>query len=458
MPTVASNRYITEGVIWKQILRFFFPILLGSFFQQLYNTADAVIVGRALGTEALASVGASSPILNLVYGFFIGISSGATVILSQAYGAGDRERVKKALHTAMALALTLGGIITVAGVLLAPQVLSLIGTPENCMKDAIVYCRIYFGGAAASMVYNMGAGILRAMGDSRRPMIFLIVCCFVNIAADMLFIYVFQMGIAGAALATILAQLISAVLVFVVLMRQSGESKLEPKQIRSHKNLLISMLRIGIPAGIQLMMFDFSNLIVQSSINSFGDTTIAAWIAYGKTDAWTWQISGALGVSVTTFVGQNFGAQKYDRVRRSVWVCMGLGVAMVGLLSVLEFTGREFLLGIFTTDPEVIRIGGQMMVCIVLWNAIFIPIEVFAGTMRGTGYALQPTLIMCLSVCLFRILWILLAVKRWHTVFVLCLAYPISWVLCVLTFCVFYLKGDWLHGRIKALGMTPEKR
>ena len=455
MPTVTSNRHITEGVIWKQILLFFFPILLGSFFQQLYNTVDAIIVGRALGTEALASVGASSPILNLVNGFFLGIASGATVILSQAYGAGDRDRVNKTLHTAMALALTLGVVITVVGILMAPQVLALIGTPENCMEDAVTYCRIYFGGAAASMVYNMGAGILRAMGDSRRPMFFLLVCCLVNIVGDLLFIYVFQMGIAGAALATILSQLISALLVLTVLMKQPGEGKLELKQIRFHKNLLFSMLRIGIPAGIQLMMFDFSNLIVQSSINSFGDTTIAAWIAYGKTDAWTWQISGALGVSVTTFVGQNFGAQKYDRVRRSVWVCMGLGIAMVGTLSILEFTFREFLLGIFTTDSEVIRIGAEMMMYIVLWNTIFIPIEVLAGTMRGTGYALPPTVIMCVCVCLFRILWILFAVDRWHTIFALCLAYPISWVLCVLTFAVFYIKGSWLHGRIKALGMPP---
>ena len=458
MPSVASNRQIIHGVIWKQILLFFFPILLGSFFQQLYNTVDAIIVGRALGTEALASVGASSPILNLVYGFFIGISSGATVILSQTYGAGDRERSQKALHTAIALALMLGAVIAVAGVALAPQVLTLIGTPENCMEDAVLYCRVYFGGAVASMVYNMGAGILRAMGDSRRPMLFLMLCCFVNIAADLLFIYVFRMGVAGAALATILSQLISALLILSVLMKPSEEGKLELKQIRFHKALLASMLRIGVPAGIQLMMFDFSNLIVQSSINSFGDATIAAWTAYSKTDAWTWQISGALGVSVTTFVGQNFGAQKYDRVRRSIWVCMGLGIAMLGSLSVLEFTFREVLLGIFTTDPEVIRIGSQMMACVVLWNAIFVPIEVFAGAMRGTGYSLQPTLIMCLSVCLFRIGWILVVVERWHSVVTLCMAYPISWVLCVLTFYVFYLKGDWLHGRIKALGMTPEIR
>ena len=458
MPLGASNRQITEGVIWKQILLFFFPILLGTFFQQLYNTVDAIIVGRALGKEALASVGASSPILNLVYGIFIGISSGATVILSQCYGAGDRDGVQKALHTGIALAMTLGTVIAIAGILLAPQILLLIGTPENCMDGAVTYSRIFFGGAVGSMMYNMGSGILRAMGDSRRPMIFLMISCFINIAADLLFICVFNMGIAGAALATILSQMFSAILILAALMNQPDGYKLELHQVRFHKKLLFPILRIGVPAGIQLMMFDLSNLIVQSSVNSFGDAAMAAWTAYGKADGITWQISGAFGVSVTTFVGQNFGAQKYDRIRRSVWVCMGLGIAMVGGLSILEYTFREPLLGIFTTDPEVIRIGAEMMSCIVLTNAIFIPIEVFAGTMRGTGYALQPTLIMCVCVCLFRILWILLAVSHRHTITMLCLAYPISWILCSAVFFVFYLSGHWLHSRINALGLAPEVR
>lgn len=453
-----SNRQIIEGVIWKQILLFFVPILLGTFFQQLYNTVDAIIVGRALGKEALASVGASSPILNLVYGFFMGISSGATVILSQFYGAGDRDGVQKAMHTGIALALTLGVIIAAAGILLAPQILALIGTPENCMEDAVTYCRIFFFGAVGSMLYNMGSGILRAMGDSRRPMIYLMICCFVNIGGDLLFIYVFRMGVAGAALATILSQWISAILIVAALRKQQAGQKLELKEIRFHRNLLLPILRVGIPAGIQLMMFDLSNLIVQSSVNSFGDAAVAAWTAYGKTDGITWQISGAFGVSVTTFVGQNFGAQKYDRIRRSVWVCMGLGIAMVGALSIGEYYFRDFLLGIFTTDPEVIRIGSEMMSCIVLTNSIFIPIEVFAGTMRGTGYAVAPTVIMCVCVCLFRILWVVLAVSQWHTVTMLCLAYPMSWVLCSAVFYGFYLSGHWLHSRIEALGMAPEAR
>ena len=454
---ISSNRRITEGVIWKQLLLFLFPILLGSFFQQMYNTVDTVIVGRFVGTGALAAVGASGPILSLINGFFLGVSTGATVILSQYCGAGDREGISKALHTGIALALALGLIIAVLGMGLAPKILRLIGTPESCLVDAVLYCRILFGGSVFSMLYNMGSGILRAMGDSRKPMIFLIICCGVNIVGDLLLVWGFHMGVAGAAIATVASQAISAGLVLLVLLRQKEETRLELKKIRFHGRLLGSILQIGIPAGIQLMMFDFSNLIVQSSINSFGEAAVAAWVAFGKADGITWMISGAFGVSVTTFVGQNFGAQKYDRMRRSVWVCMGLSVTLVGALSVLEFIFREKLLGLFTTDPQVIAIGGAMMAKIVLFNAVFMPIEVFAGTMRGTGYALPPTIIMCLCVCLVRILWVSLVVSRVHTIAMLCLAYPISWILCATVFAVVYFRGNWLRSRIEALGLEPEK-
>ena len=455
---LAQNRQITEGVIWKQLLLFFFPILLGSFFQQMYNTVDTIIVGRFVGTTALAAVGASGPILSLINGFFIGLSSGATVILSQFYGANDREGVNKALHTGMALALTLGVLISLLGVVFAPQILRLIGTPETCFADAVRYCRIYFSGAVASMLYNMGAGILRAMGDSRRPMIFLIICCVVNIVTDLIFVCLLRLGVAGAGIATILSQIISAVLVLRVLGKLPDEERLIPGKIRFHGKLLANILKIGIPAGIQLMMFDLSNLIVQSSINSFGDAAIAAWTAFGKTDGLTWQISGAFGVSVTTFVGQNFGAQKYDRVRRSVWVCMGLSIAIVGSLSLFEFIFRRFILGIYTVDPEVIEIGAHMMACIVLFNPVFMPIEVFAGTMRGTGYALLPTVVMCVCVCLFRVLWVTLVVSRFHTIAVLCMAYPISWILCAGIFAIAYFRGNWLKKPIAQLGLAPEIR
>ena len=450
---LSSNRGITEGVIWKQILLFFFPILLGSFFQQMYNTVDTIIVGRFVGTVALAAVGASGPILSLINGFFLGVSSGATVILSQYCGASDRDGISKALHTGLALAIALGLVITAAGITFAPRILRLIGTPEGCMDDAVVYCRIMFGGALFSMLYNMGSGILRAMGDSRKPMIFLIVCCAVNILADLLFVWILDMGVTGAALATVLAQAVSAGLVIVTLLKQPGEGRLEIGKIRFYSRLLISILQIGIPAGVQLMMFDFSNLIVQSSINSFGEAAVAAWVAYGKADGITWMISGAFGVAVTTFVGQNFGAQKYDRMRRSVWVCMGLGVLLMGGFGLLAFFFREPLLGLFTTDREVIAIGARMMARVVLFNVVFMPIEIFGGAMRGTGYALVPTVIMILCVCLARILWVSLVVSRFHTIETLCLAYPVTWILCAAVFAVVYFRGRWLTDRITALGM-----
>ena len=453
---ISQSRRITEGVIWKQILLFFFPILAGSFFQQMYNTVDTIIVGRFVGTGALAAVGASGPILTLIYGFFLGLSSGATVILSQFFGAGDREGVSRALHTGIALSLILGSFVGILGYFLAPWMLAVIGTPESCMRDAILYCRILFLSSLFSMVYNMGSGILRAMGDSRRPMVFLMVCCVVNIVADLLFVWVFRMGVVGAALATALAQAVSSILVLLSLAKQKSDTQLHWGQLRLHRNLLVSILRIGVPSGIQLMMFDVSNLIVQASINSFGEAAVAAWVAFGKADGITWMISSAFSVAVTTFVGQNFGARKYDRVRKSVWVCMGLSAALIGGLSVLEFIFREPLLRLFTTDPQVVSIGAVMMASIVLYNVLFIPTSIFSGAMQGTGYSLPPSIIMCIFVCGFRAVWVLVAVAKVHTVEMLCLAYPISWAVCAVIFTGMYFRGGWLTGRIKALGMEPE--
>ncbi len=453
---ISQSRRITEGVIWKQILLFFFPILAGSFFQQMYNTVDTIIVGRFVGTAALAAVGASGPILSLIYGFFMGLSSGATVILSQCFGAGDRKGVSQALHTGITLALVLGSLVGLLGFFLAPWMLSVIGTPESCMADAVRYCRILFLSSIFSMVYNMGSGILRAMGDSRRPMIFLMICCVVNIVADLLFVWVFRMGVVGAAVATALAQAVSSILVVLSLAKQEADTRLHWGQLRLHRNLLISILRIGIPSGIQLMMFDLSNLIVQASINSFGEAAVAAWVAFGKADGITWMISSAFSVAVTTFVGQNFGARKYDRVRKSVWVCMALSAGFIGGLSVLEFIFREPLLRLFTIDPQVVSIGAVMMASIVLYNVLFTPVSIFSGAMQGTGYSLPPSLIMCLFICGFRAVWVLVVVKQVHTIEMLCLAYPLSWGICAVIFAGMYFRGGWLTGRIKALGMEPE--
>ena len=455
MQIQTGQRQITEGVIWKQLLIFFFPILLGTFFQQMYNTVDTIIVGRVVGTTALAAVGATGPLVNMVNGFFIGISSGATVILSQNYGAGNRQGVQDALHTGVTLSLVLGAIITVLGVGLGPWVMSLMNMPKNCMGDASVYLRIYFAGAIGSMVYNMGAGILRAMGDSRRPLRCLRATCVLNVVLDVLFVAVLKMGVAGAALATTVSQFISAVLPILVLLRLP-EDALDLRKLRIDRKLLGRILRIGVPAGLQFVTFDFSNILIQSGVNSFGDVTMAAWTAHGKTDAITWMISGAFGVSVTTFVGQNFGAQKYRRIRQSVWISLAMSVALVGAVAALILAFRTQILGIYTDDPNVVAVGSTIMLSIMPFNIVFMPIEVFAGTMRGVGYSVMPTLITGSCVCLFRILWLMTVVRRWHTLKMLTICYPISWILAATVFFIVYLRGNWLRSRIAQCGMAPE--
>lgn len=451
-----TSNQITQGVIWKQLLLFFFPILLGTFFQQMYNTVDTIIVGRFVGTQALAAVGSAGPLINLINGFFIGLSSGATVILSQAYGADDRGGVHSILHTAVTLSLILGLLTTAVGVLAGPQILRLTQIPENCIEDALTYIRIYFSGAVASMVYNMGAGILRAMGDSKRPMIFLIVACFVNIAMDLVCVVWLKLGAAGAALATVLSQIISAVLVLVVLMRLPREQKLEFSQLHLERGYLGRILSIGVPAGLQFITFDLANVLIQSSVNSFGDVTIAAWTAMGKTDSINWMICGAFGVAITTFVGQNFGAQQYARVRKSVWVCMAMGIPVVAAVSAVILPLRSFILGIYTDDLAVITAGAHIMLFTVPFNCIFIPVEVFAGTMRGVGSSLTPTIITGSCVCLFRVLWVLILVSRIHTIEMLAICYPISWALAGLVFLAVYFRGSWMKKRILECGMEPE--
>jgi len=451
-----AARQITEGVIWKQLLLYFFPILLGTFFQQLYNTVDTIIVGRFVGTQALAAVGSTAALISLLNGFFVGLSSGATVLVSQFFGGNDRKSVSNALHTGIGLSVILGGMITVLGVFVGPTILRWMKTPESCMEEAVLYVVIYFSGAVASMIYNMGAGMLRAMGDSKRPTLFLVVTCIVNIAADLLFVVVLKMGVAGAAIATVLSQIVSALLVLLALHYLPDDIGFRFRRTRINGRLLQRILYIGVPAGLQFVTFDLANLLIQSGINSFGDITVAAWTAYIKTDALTWMISGAFGVSITTFVGQNFGAQKYDRIRKGVWVCMGMSVALVGALSMLVICFRTAILGIYTTDPEVIRMGAYVMLWTVPFNFVFMPVEVFAGTMRGTGYSLVPTVITCICVCVFRLVWLFVMVARIHMVEMLAVCYPLSWVLAAVVFYIVYLRGNWLRKRIEACGLRPE--
>lgn len=436
-----SVNQITEGVIWKQLLIFFFPIMLGTLFQQLYNTADAVVVGRFVGTEALAAVGGSTgQIVNLIVNFFVGLASGATVIIARYYGAKNQRDLNDTLHTAAALSLVGGILTTIVGIAATPAMLRLMKTPENVMEGSQTYLSIYFAGILFVFIYNVGSAILRAVGDSKRPLYFLIVCCFINIFLDIVLVVFFHMGVAGAAIATVISQAVSAVLVIIVLMRSTDMYRLVPKQIRFHKFLLVSIITIGLPAGIQSIMYNISNMIIQTSLNGLGTDTMAAYTAFGKIDAIYWMISGAFSVSIMTFIGQNYGAGKYDRMKKSVKVCLLLDfIASILVSALLLFLG-QFLFRLFTTDPDVIKIGMHIIHVIAPSYVLFIFIEILSSTLRGMGNVLAPMLMTCGGVCILRILWIFFVVPLAPGISSILLSYPISWALTAVLFIIYYYR------------------
>ena len=440
---------ITEGVIWKQLLLFFFPILIGTFFQQLYNTVDTIIVGQFVGTEALAAVGTTGTVINLLVGFFVGVASGATVIISQYFGANDRENLSKSVHTSMALAVAGGIVIMVFGIVTARPTMLAMGVPDDIMDDAVLYMNVYYLGIIGNLIYNIGTGVLRAIGDSRMPLYVLIVCCLANVVLDLLFVVVFHWGVFGVAFATILSQLISAVLLMIRLMGTQEAYRVELRKNRFHKDILKNVVRIGLPAGLQSVMYSFSNILIQASINSFGTTAIAAWAAIGKIDGFIWMVMNAFGIAVTTFAGQNFGARQYDRMKRCTRVGLGMCLGTIIALSALLFIFRYQLLMFFTGDAEVVNIGAQFYLVLAPSYFTFVFIEILSGAIRGAGEALQPMLITCIGVCGLRVVWILLMVPYWHTMQMVAMNYPVSWVITAVIFVIYYLRGKWLDRCIR---------
>ncbi len=441
---VEFDNPIITGPIWKQLLYFFFPILLGTFFQQLYNTADAIIVGNFVGKEALAAVGGSTNVLiSFLVNLFVGISSGATVIVAQHYGAQNYEGVQKSVHTSIALSITAGIVIMVLGITLARPALVAMGTPADTLEYSILYMRIYFLGTIASFIYNIGSGILRAVGDTRRPLYFLIAACICNIILDLVFVLLLDMGVAGVGYATILSQFVAAILVLLALTNTSAPHHLDLRNIRFFPDILRSILKIGVPAGIQADMYTIANILIMSCINSFGTNAAAAWTAQGKVDGFFWMISGAYGIAITTFVGQNFGAKRYDRVKRSIWVCTGMMGATTIVISALFCTFSNPLLRMFTSDPDVIAMGTRIMLLMAPYYFTFVLIEVLSGAIRGTGVSFVPMLITCGGVCVLRILWIVF-VLPFNPVFdMVMVSYPISWAITSVLYLIYYRFGKW---------------
>lgn len=430
---------ITEGVIWKQLLIFFFPILFGTFFQQLYNTVDAVIVGRFVGKEALAAVGGSTgTLINLLVGFFVGLSSGATVIISQFYGGGREKRVSEAVHTAIAFSLACGVGLMVIGIAASPIALRAMGTPDDIMQYSLSYIRIYFLGIIPNLVYNMGAGILRAIGDSKRPLYYLMASCFTNIVLDLVLVVWLRLDVRGAAIATIVSQLVSAVLVVLQLLRTKDSYRLVIRKIRLNLFMVMRIVRIGLPAGLQSVMYSASNIIIQSSVNSLGTDTVAAWTAYSKIDSVYWMIISALGISITTFVGQNYGAGKLDRVKRGIYVCLGLSFLITAILSVTLYLGGGYIYLMFTADAAVIAKGMEILHFLVPAFATYVCIEVLSGALRGTGDCWIPMIMTAVGVCALRVLWILVAVPLKPDVLTVVFSYPLTWSITSILFLVYF--------------------
>ncbi len=433
---------ITEGVIWKQVMIFFLPILVGAFLQQLYNTADAMVVGRFVGTAALSAVGGTTAvILNLIIGFFIGLSSGATVIISQYFGGNDLDEVNRSVHTSIALSIVGGAILTVVGLIAAPWLLRLLNTPEDVMIYATPYLRIFFLGTIANLFFNVGSGILRAVGDSKGPLYVLIFCTALNIALDLLFVGAFQMATAGAALATILAQLFSAVLVMVMVHRKGEAFHIHPKAIKLHPDLLMQIFRIGLPAGIQSVMYSLSNLIIQAGVNSFGTGTIAAWTVFGKIDAVFWMIIDSFGIAVTTFIGQNYGARKLARVKKGVKVCLALGFIMTFTLSAaLYFFGGK-LAFLFTDDPWVMNRANEIMQFQVPFFFTYVCIAVISSALRAVGDSMVPMFLIGFGVCGLRCVWVLFVAPLLPQILELTVCcYQISWAVTSILFLIYYNK------------------
>ena len=422
---------ITEGVIWKQLLIFFFPILVGSFFQQLYNTVDSVIVGQFVGKEALSSVGGSAgQIISLVVGFFTGLSTGATVIISQYFGAGKKREIEESLHTSYAFSILGGFVLGILGIAFAPYILHWMNTPKELLAESTLYVRVYFSGLIFIFIYNMGAAILRAIGDSKRPLYYLIICSVINIVLDLVLILVIPLGVLGAAIATLIAQAVSAVMVTVTLMYRTEGMKLCLSRIRIYKKMLGNIFRIGFPAGLEAILYSVSNIIVQVAINNFGVDT--------KIDFIFWMINSAFGISIMTFVGQNYGAGKWDRIRKGTKICLGMALVSAVFVSVVLMTAERTLFGIFVNDAAVIDIGIRMMNVIAPAYMLFAFIEVFSGALRAQGAVLVSTLITMIGICAFRMVWVMVIAAH-GTLEQVIFCYPVTWLVSAILISIYYV-------------------
>lgn len=431
---------LTQGPIGHTLLLFFLPIAAGNLFQQLYNTADALIIAKFVGREALAAVGGSpAQVINVIIGFFTALSAGAGVVIAHAVGSAHSERISRASNTAIVLSLVLGLVSMILGWIFTPAILSFMNTPADTVDGAITYLRIYFCGMIFNMLYNMASGILRAVGDSKRPLYALIACCLTNIVLDIMFVASFNMGVAGVALATIASQFLSAVIVMYFIWRTKEDYRVTPRTLCMHLNSLKRIMAIGIPSALQSSMYNVSNFIIQIALNSLGTVVVASWSMSGKIDGVYWAISSALGTAIMSFVGQNYGAGRKDRILGCAKLGMIISLLITAVLSVLILLFARFGIHILIDDAEVIECTLRLMMFFVPYYCVWTVIEVLTGVLRGMGDTLIPVILTALGICGLRILWVAFIFPAHHTIKGISMCYPASWAITAVAMLIYYL-------------------
>ncbi|MBQ9940859.1 MAG: MATE family efflux transporter [Clostridia bacterium] len=439
---------MTTGSTVRHLVSFAVPLLVGNIFQQLYNTVDTWVVGNYASNQAFSAVGSVTPIINLLIGFFMGLSSGAGVVISQYYGAKRNEKVSQAVHTSVAVTLLMGVVFTFLGIAMIPFMLKLNKTPDSVLPQSTTYLTIYFAGVIGLMVYNMGAGILRAVGDSTRPFYFLVVSAVINIVLDLVFVIVFEMGVAGVAYATIIAQGVSAVLVVITLMRTSGVVNLELKKLRIHTDVMKKILAVGLPAGLQMAITAFSNVFVQSYVNAFGENYMSGWTAYHKIDQFLFLPMQSLSLASTTFVGQNLGVNKVERARKGADTALGIAAVFTAVMIVPIVIYAPWFVRFFNSRQEVVEIGALLLRYITPFYILCSVNQIYSGALRGAGNSRVPMVTMLLSFVVFRQVY-LFAVSRITDSFVaIAMGYPAGWLLNSLLVFICYKKADFSKTRL----------
>lgn len=436
---------LTEGSIWKSMLLFALPVFLSNLFQQLYNTFDAWCVGNYIGDNALAAVSSSGSLIFMLVSFFNGVAMGAGVIIARAYGAKDYQSLQKTIHTAVAFGLVTGIVLTFAGVILTPTILTLMGTPEEVLPESVEYFRYYFLGAIFIVMYNIFVGILHAVGDSKHPLYYLIFSTFVNIVLDMLFVAGFGLGVGSAAVATTISQGISALLCFLLLVRTNTCYRLEIKKIRFHKKSLLDILRYGLPSGVQNSVIAIANVFVQANINTFGKAAMAGCGSYSKLEGFAFLPVTCFTQALSTFVGQNLGAKKYSRVKKGVAFGVLCSCFMAEIIGLVSYIFAPDLIGFFTDSAAAVSLGAQHMRTICLFYFLLAFSHCIAGVMRGAGKATVPMYTMLACWCLIRVSYIYVALGFVNKLTTVSWAYPITWTLSGIIFLVYFLKADWIH-------------